>query len=578
MSLNPNSDLYFKQLISRLLNGAGTKISVPVDFAHRQEKIIELLDNDYTGIVKTIIEFMISTSSVNMNFVTDNTNLTKALQDWANHKLNAKISLDIPSGLKALTTQYMRERWTSSFIVLNILWDNINGLTLPSKMWFSDGGQVIVGGDEDALNGKKYFLGSEDNPIRSTDKHTVLIRKPFNSWYVGYPTQYLVGKGVIYNALLKKALISKQADVIEEMIPYILALRAGDATLLAKNMMGDIKSQLDGVKESLKQAKRARKYQTDSGDMILKGRYDLNLEHIMPDLTKLFNETVVKPVNNDLLCGLGLVELQGFSSDRQEAILNPKVLVEEILNGVADFQALMEEVLDIVQEKNVELHPKHMGQDIRVVPGVVKAFLTQDMRKLIKDYTNTGELAIEDSFEALPQGFDFEISKKRRQREADNGDERLFFPRPILNQDSNTLPDVNDTRTPTPYEVPKKKKAVKAEEEKLVKCGKCDKEFDLNKTPEKSMGVTTCPHCKEDLTDKDMIDAFEEYLEAPYDNIQQLPNAVKDHLPKTAQRMFMRIVNKALKDGKSESEAFRLAWGIIKKHFVKKNNKWVKRA
>ena len=457
MSLNPNSDLYFKQLISRLLNGAGTKINVPVDFAHRQEKIVELLDNDYTGIVKTIVEFMISTGSVNMNFVTDNTNLTKALQDWANHKLNAKISLDIPSGLKALTTQYMRERWTSSFIVLNILWGEINGLILPSKMWFSDGGQVIVGGDEDALNGKKYFLGDVDNQIRSTDKHTILIRKPFNSWYVGYPTQYLVGKGVIYNALLKKALISKQADVIEEMIPYILALRAGDATLLAKNMMGDIQKQLGDVKESLKQAKRNQKYRTDEGDMILKGRYDLNLEHIMPDLTKLFNDTIVKPVNNDLLCGLGLVELQGFSSDRQEAILNPKVLVEEILNGVADFQALMEEVLDIVQEKNSELHPKQMGQDIRVVPGVVKAFLTQDMRKLIKDFTNTGGISLEDSFEALPQGFDFEISKKRRQQEQANGDEDLFFPRVILNQDSNTKSDTPLTRTPTPNEVPKKK-------------------------------------------------------------------------------------------------------------------------
>lgn len=316
MSLNPNSDLYFKQLISRLLNGAGTKISVPTDFAARQAKILELLDNDYTGIVKTILEFMISTGSVNMNFVTDNTNLTKALQDWANHKLNTKISLDIPSGLKALTTQYMRERWTSSFIVLNILWGEINGLILPSKMWFSDGGQVIVGGDEDALNGKKYFLGDTENQLRSTDKHTILIRKPFNAWYVGYPTQYLVGKGVIYNALLKKALISKQADVIEEMIPYILALRAGDATLLAKNMMGDIEKQLGDVKESLKQAKRNQKYRADEGDMILKGRYDLNLEHIMPDLSKLFNETIVKPVNNDLLCGLGLVELQGFSSDR----------------------------------------------------------------------------------------------------------------------------------------------------------------------------------------------------------------------------------------------------------------------
>ncbi|MDD4352385.1 MAG: ChaB family protein [Candidatus Gracilibacteria bacterium] len=535
MPHNVNQDLYFKQLISRLINGSGTRISVPTDFAARQTKILELLDNDYTGIVKTIIEFMISTGSVNMNFVTDNSNLTKALQDWANHKLNAKISLDIPSGLKALTTQYMRERWTSSFIVLNIIWGKINDLILPSRMWFSDGGQMIVGGDDDTLNGKKYWLGSDENPVKSTDKHTILIRKPFNAWYVGYPTQYLVGKGVLYNAMLKKALITKQADVIEEMIPYILALRAGDATILAKNLMGDYQKQLEDVKEGLKQARRNQKYKTTDGDMILKGRYDLNLEHIMPNLTNVFNETIVKPVNNDMLCGLGLVELQGFSSDRQEAILNPKVLVEEILNGVADFHVLMEEVFDIVQEKNSSLHPKQMGSDIRLVPGVVKAFLTQDMRKLIKDYTNTGELAIEDSFEALPQGFDFEISKKRRQQEQDNGDEDLFFPRVILNQDSNTKSDTPLSRPPTPQEVPKKKKSAKAEVE--------DEESG-------------------------------EYLEAPYTK-ENYPSQLKN-LPVGARNLWIRTFNAVYEETKDETKARQAAWHIVKGKYHKDGDKWVK--
>jgi len=540
MAYNVSSDQFFRQIISRLLNGTSSQIKVPQDFASRQQKINELLENDYTGIVKTIYEFMVTTGSVDMNFVSDNSNLTATLQDWASHKLNANISFDIPRGLKALTTQYMRERYKSSFIVLNIVWDKIDGLILPSKMWLSDGGAILVGGNEDTLNGKKYYLGSDDNEIKSTNKQTILIRKPFNSWYEGYPTQYLVSKGVLYNAMLKKTLISKQAEVIEEMVPYILALRAGDATLMAKNMMGDIEKQLTTVKDTLKEAKRNKKYQHDAGDMILKGRYDLNLEHLMPDLTKLFNDSIVKPVNNDLLCGLGLVELQGFSSDRQEAILNPKVLVEEILNGVSDAKALYEEVLDLVIERNTELHPKHMGSDIRIVPGVVKAFLTDNMRKLVKDHVNTGILSIEDAFEGLPQGFDFAVSKKRRQTEADNKDEDLFFPRVILNQDSNSLTDVAP-RTPTPNEVPqKKKKVVKAEEELEI--------------------------------------SSEEYLQAPYDNITQLPNAVKNHLPKAAQRMFMRIVNKALKDGKSESDAFRLAWGVVKKYFVKKNDKWVKRA
>ena len=535
MPRNVNSDLYFRQLISRLLNGGGTRIVVPNDFAARQEKINQLLDNDYTGIVKTIYEFMVATGSVPMNFVTDNSNLTATLQDWANHKLNANISSDIPRGLKALTTQYIRERYKSSFIALNIIWGKINGLILPTKMWLSDGGVILVGGDSDVLNGKKYYLGSDENELRSTDKQTIIIRKPFNSWYEGYPTQYLVSRGVLYNALLKKELISKQADVIEEMIPYILALRAGDATLLAKNMMGDIAGQLSDVKESLKQAKRAKKYQHDSGDMILKGRYDLNLEHVMPDLTKLFNETIVKPVNNDLLCGLGLVELQGFSSDRQEAILNPKVLVEEIINGVMGAKELYEEVLDLVIEKNSQLHPKSMGQDIRIVPGVVKAFLTDNMRKLIKDHVNTGILSIEDAFEALPNGYDFEISKKRRQQEADNGDEDLFFPRVILNQDSNTLSDT-DPRTPTPNEVPKKKKSEKAEVE--------DEEGG-------------------------------EYLEAPYTK-ENYPSQLKN-LPVGARNLWIRTFNAVYEETKDESKARQAAWHAVKGKYHKDGDKWVKK-
>jgi len=526
--------MFWRQVVSRLFSGA-KRIKVPEDYLGRMKEIIKLLDNDYTGMVATVLEFMITTGSVPMNFVTDNSNLTATLQDWANHKLNAGISSDVPRGLKPLAAQYLRERYKSSFIVLNIAWEKIGDLILPGKMWFLDGSQIIIGEeDEGTLDGKKYFLVDDDHPIVSTPKKTILIRKPFNSWYDDYPTPYLVKKGVLYNSMLKKTLINKQADVVEELIPYILMMRAGDANLMMKNAMGDIEKQLTSVKESLKEAKRNQKYRHDSGDMILKGRYDLQLEHLIPDLTKLFNSSIIQPINYDLLAGLGLIELQGFSSDRQEAILNPKVLVEEILNGVMDFKALMEEVTDLIIEKNASLHPKQMGQDIRVVPGVVKAFLTDSMRKLIKDYTNTGELAIEDSFEGLPLGFDFEISKKRRQQEQDNGDEDLFFPRVILNQDSNTKSDTPMTRTPTPNEVPKKKKAVKAEVE---------------------------------------------YVEAPYKTIDDLPDNIKGVLPEEAQRQWLEVFNSIYKrTNGNEDRARKGAWSVIKKNWKKSpEGKWVKK-
>jgi len=58
----------------------------------------------------------------------------------------------------------------------------------------------------------------------------------------------------------------------------------------------------------------------------------------------------------------------------------------------------------MIIEKNSALHRKHMNKDIRLVPGVAKAFLTDSMRKLIKDYTNTGLISIEDAFEDYHKG------------------------------------------------------------------------------------------------------------------------------------------------------------------------------
>jgi len=253
MSLNPDQ-MFWQRTINRIYNGSGKRIVVPDDFRSRMQQIHTLFDNDYTGIVSTIIDFMVGTGTVPMNFITDNDNLTRTLQNWSVHQLNKDINLDIPKGLEALTTQYMRERFRSSFLCLNIVWDKIDGLILPSKMWFADGASIIVQPDEEGrLDKKKYFLGDVDNEIKMTTKNTTaIIRKPYNAWYDDYPTPYLVKRGVLYNAMLKRALINKQSDVIEEMIPYLLMIRAGDANLVAKNAMGDIEAQLTKVKDSLK--------------------------------------------------------------------------------------------------------------------------------------------------------------------------------------------------------------------------------------------------------------------------------------------------------------------------------------
>ncbi|MCK9544745.1 MAG: hypothetical protein M0R03_22225, partial [Novosphingobium sp.] len=321
-----------------------------------------------------------------------------------------------------------------------------------SRMFFSNGGAVAVKSDKKRLNGKAYWIG--DKELINTDSKSYIIRKPYNLWHEDLPTPYLVKKGVLFNALLKKEVINKQGEILEEIIPYLLLLRGGDKDLLNKNMLGDLENNLSALKDTLKQAKNSKKYRSERGDTILKGRYDVTLEHFFPDLSKVFDTKIVKPMNNDILFGLGLVELEGFSSTRTEAILNPKVLIAEIIDGVKDLTLLYEDVMRMIIEKNAHAHPKLNNKTIRLVPGVIKPILTDNMLRLIKDYSNTGQLSLEASFEALPLGFDYEINKMQRQEEQKNGLEEVFFPRPILNQNSDDqfgMPRQNIT----PNEIPK---------------------------------------------------------------------------------------------------------------------------
>lgn len=516
------------------------KIEIPSNFKDRVSMIDILLDNDYTGVIKTIYDFMVGTSTVPFTFVTDNTNLTNGLTNWANNQLNRNINLDTPKGLRDLSSEYFRERWRSSFIVLNITWHKIDNYILPNRMWFSDPSNIIVDGKKSKLDGREYYFGKKEvkNKIITSENKTVLIRKPFDSLYKSYATPWLVSRGVLYNAQVKESLIKKQADILEEIIPYLLLLKAGDANMLQRNMLTNLDSELDKLKDSLKKYRRDYKYRTSEGDSILKGRYDLTIEHFIPELGKIFDEKIIKPVNWNILAGLGLIELEGFSGSRQEAIWNPKVMVEEVVDAVLDWQLLLEEVVQLIIDKNSDLHRKQMNKDIRIVPGVLKAFMTDNMKKLVKDYANTGQLAVEDSFEALPFGFDFEISRKRRMQERERGDEDLFFPRVILNQDNKERMDVPTRQNVTPNEVPKKKKKDEEEAKK------------------------------------------EEDLEAPYSNIDQLPDNIKNVLPVAAQVIWLKAFNSALKQGKSEDSARKIAWTAVKNagYFKPKDGgKWKKK-
>ncbi len=64
----------------------------------------------------------------------------------------------------------------------------------------------------------------------------------------------------------------------------------------------------------------------------------------------------------------------------------------------------------------------------------------------------------------------------------------------------------------------------------------------------------------------------------PYDKIDDLPESVREHLPKHAQEIYRAAFNSAWDEyGHDESRAHRVAWGAVEKEYHKDDQgHWVR--
>lgn len=73
----------------------------------------------------------------------------------------------------------------------------------------------------------------------------------------------------------------------------------------------------------------------------------------------------------------------------------------------------------------------------------------------------------------------------------------------------------------------------------------------------------------------------------PYDSIKELPDSVKDNLPKHAQEIYKEAYNSAWEqyadpedrrgDASREETAHRVAWSAVKEKYEKQNGRWTKK-
>jgi cation transport regulator len=70
----------------------------------------------------------------------------------------------------------------------------------------------------------------------------------------------------------------------------------------------------------------------------------------------------------------------------------------------------------------------------------------------------------------------------------------------------------------------------------------------------------------------------------PYDSVKDLPESVRDNLPKHAQEVYIAAFNNAWEEYKEaedrregasrEEVSHKVAWSAVKKKYEKKNGKW----
>ena len=64
----------------------------------------------------------------------------------------------------------------------------------------------------------------------------------------------------------------------------------------------------------------------------------------------------------------------------------------------------------------------------------------------------------------------------------------------------------------------------------------------------------------------------------PYFSNDELPAAVRGHLPTHAQDIFREVFNRAFDEyGGDDATAYRVAWAAVKRQYVKADGEWIPR-
>jgi hypothetical protein len=515
-------------------------ISVPSDYHERCIKVQNMLDNDISGTINSVLDYAVnSASEAKYRVECSESTLQKLLNIWL-EDINIEIK-GIPTGLQALSKEYFKERWEgSSFCILRVKdWQKISAdnvtIEVPTTMWFVNGGSIYVARPKDKnykLGSDKFYLDSDHKiEIPSGANEEIIVQKPYNRWFDEYSTPYLIRKGIYKNWLAMKTLMDKSDEVISKILPYLFLIQKGTENLFIQGEVNYSDTELKELTENFKE--QVQKYRSEKGKVPTNAiPFDTKYEHLIPDLSKILKEELYRQGYRSILAGLGFIDMLEITPSRQESRMNPKAFISEINEGVTGFKQILLEAIYLIEERNKNAHKKLFSDKGKIL--IVSSPLRINVEQILADLRSgfdRGVSSIESYQEIL--GLDPITEKERRKKELANGDEDLFYPHLIQNQEA--VPD----RMGVPA---KPKDTTKLEDQNKKK-----------NTPETK---TKTAELEEDL------------IMAPY-TMENHPKYL-DKYPEHAIKIWITTFNEVYEktDG-DESKAFPIAWNALKRYMKK---------
>jgi len=530
---------------------ASDEIVIPIGFKDQVYGVRNLLKNDNSGLINTVLDFAIKAAIVDYTVQTDNDNLTRIFTEWLD-TINRDLRGKIPTGINALAKQYFLERWKgSSLCVLRTAWEDVNGFTLPTKMWFAQGEDVFIRQPQDKviIGSDEYYLilanDYESNAksrllLKNDVNQAVFIQKPFSKWTDLYPVPFIIQRGLYENCKFLDLISSKGQKIISRALEYLLLMKKGDADLakLGKPEFIYSKEDLQEVKQDLQ--KNIIGNTTSKGVPVYTTNFDTEMTHLIPDYKLAVNSDLHSPIEKKILAGLGIIDIvDGATSSRRESVLNPKPFITELYSGIEDFKQLLTDIMGEIIDRNKN-RKKYTAKTIKIFNTQPKEFITKEIRDHLRAAYDRGQLSHQTFIELVCDG-NFMQETERRKKEAKDGVDDLLYPHIIQN-----LEQYSDAEKIIPAKPQK-------EDLSAEKTGPEAKNF-------KNASVSE---------DGEIEQSF-------YKTNDDLPESVKS-LPAGAKSIWRKTFNSVIGDGESEETAFKIAWSSMKRVYKKVGDRWVKR-